>query len=279
MRIEPFTATCLELGDTPCLLCEPLPGAQLSAKGLRIRAQLTAAKVPLPALGSIVGTLVLLHGHTGRKEDHLPVAERFCAVGFRCLLLDLPGHGEHPQPFASFGKSERVIPGVALRVAAEHFGFKMGWCGLFGISQGGAIVLQTAAAEPGQWNAVAELAGFADLGEVVDNKTGSFLGPMAPLLSQPMHWLCRWRAGYDPSEIRPIDACAQLGTMPVLIGHGDGDEFVPMLHAQRLFDAVRSVDKQRLLIAGAGHHDVLVTAAPVYAALAEFFLKHVGAVR
>lgn len=37
--------------------------------------------------------VLLLHGVTGYKEDMLPLADRYEAIGYRVVALDLPGHG------------------------------------------------------------------------------------------------------------------------------------------------------------------------------------------
>src|SRR5207302_9521229 len=126
-------------------------------KGNKLRSQLQAQGLSVPDWGEVKATLILLHGHSGRKEDHLPVAERLCAVGFRCILIDLPGHGDHPAPFATFGFREAALPGEVLREAARRFAFKPEPAGLFGISQGGAIALQSAARPDEEWFAVAEI--------------------------------------------------------------------------------------------------------------------------
>ncbi|HSI62546.1 MAG TPA: hypothetical protein VLE43_05485, partial [Candidatus Saccharimonadia bacterium] len=110
VRVEHFKVRSSSGFETPCLLCEPLPSPGPAAvKGSKVRSELQALGVTLNPWGTIKATLVLLHGHKGRKEDYLPVAERLCAVGFRCILVDLPGHGDHPAPYATFGHGEVAL--------------------------------------------------------------------------------------------------------------------------------------------------------------------------
>lgn len=266
MRIEAFT-----VGEAPCLMCEPVVQPGAAAKGNKLRTQLQAGGSTIAPWGTIRGTLVLLHGHNGSKEDHLPVAERFCAAGFRCLLVDLPGHGQHPATFASFGVHEATLPREVLQAAAKRFQFSPVPAGLFGISQGGAIVLQAAARGDESWFAVAELSSFASLDRVIDHQASEYFGFLAPLAKATVTRLVQQRAGYVPAQVRPIDAAARL-SIPVLIGHGDADAFVTPEQAQELFQAVPSTRKQFLGIPGAGHGNVLVTDAPVYATVSQFFL-------
>ena len=95
MRIEAFAAPQIGTAPAPCLMCEALPNPGVATKGNLLRSQLTQKGLAVPAWGEIKGTIVMLHGHKGRKEDFLPMAERFCAAGFRCLMVDLPGQGEN----------------------------------------------------------------------------------------------------------------------------------------------------------------------------------------
>lgn len=274
LQIRTFTlAGDDSVKDTPCLLCEPITAPGIATKGNTLRAQLTADGLSLRPWGEVIGTLVLLHGHNGCKEDHLPVAERLCAAGFRCILIDLPGHGANPRQFASFGFREAHLPSVALDQAAQQFHFVPQPVGLFGISQGGAIVLQAAAADPQRWKAVAELSSFAELDAVIANQAHSWFGPLQMPARAIVSRLVQWRAGYEPVSIRPIDTITKLNSMPVLIGHGDADTFVTPDHANRLFEAASSPAKQFLSITAADHHNVLITAQPVYATLAKFFLS------
>lgn len=47
-----------------------------------------------PAAGAVV-----LHGYGGSKEAMLGLALNLAETGFACIVPDLPGHGEHPEPF------------------------------------------------------------------------------------------------------------------------------------------------------------------------------------
>lgn len=266
MRIANFVA-----GTAPCLMCEPVPKPGAAAKGNKLRSELAADGLAPPPWGAIVATVVLLHGHNGCKEDHLPVAERFCAVGFRCLLVDLPGHGQHPAPYSCFGVSEAALPWQVLQSAARKFQFDTKPAALFGISQGGAIALQAAARPDENWFAVAEISGFAALDQVVHAQAQRWFHVLARPAEAVVTRLVKLRAGYDPAQIRPIDAAAQLA-MPVLIGHGDADTFIPPDQGRQLFQALPEGKKQYLNIPGAKHGTVLITQAPVYATVSRFLV-------
>jgi pimeloyl-ACP methyl ester carboxylesterase len=273
LTIHTFSVRTTDGYETPCLLCEPskLPGA--AHKGNKLRQELQANGLTPPLWGDMRATLVLLHGHNGRKENFLPVAERLCAAGFRCILVDLPAHGEHPARFSTFGVVEAKLPNEVLQEAARRFSFDPQPSGLFGISQGGAIALQAAARQNETWFAVAELSGFATLDEVIELQARQWFGPFQKPAHAVVSWLVAQRAGFDPKGVRPIDAAMQLRDRPVLIGHGERDSFIEYAHAHRLFAAVPGANKEFLPVPDAGHPDVLITSTPVYATVSAFFLK------
>ncbi|MEE9352262.1 MAG: alpha/beta hydrolase [Thiotrichaceae bacterium] len=113
--------------------------------------------------------LVLLHGRNGRKEDLLPVAERFAAAGFRCVLPDLPAHGDHLQSPIQYatGASEK---GFANRVLLDARGFLSNRnngkdiddnnAGIWRMSLGGAYAIEAAASKPENWQAIIIVASF-----------------------------------------------------------------------------------------------------------------------
>mgnify|MGYP000222745918 CR=1 FL=1 len=110
----------------------------------------------------------MLHGHKGRKEDHLPICERFCAAGFRCLLIDIPGHGQSPHPYATFGYRESEMISAIWKEYQDNHGLSNSPLFLFGYSQGGAISLLTAAKYPEKIRAIArisEVVGLLEPGE------------------------------------------------------------------------------------------------------------------
>ncbi|WP_193211675.1 alpha/beta hydrolase family protein [Luteolibacter marinus] len=272
LKIDPFTA-----GDgTPCLMvtASPHPGA---AKKSRIaRAELERRQAVVPSWGSQLGTIVLLYGHNGRKEDHLPICERFCAAGFRCLLMDLPGQGDHPAGTGSFGLHEAAQVEAVFDETAKRFQFAPAPACLFGVSQGGAIALQTAARSPGKWQAVASVSTFSSLDRPL-------LRSAEEIFPEDFHFCCslaafcvscgtNLRAGFWPGDVRPVEAATQL-RMPVFIAHGDKDPYIGIDQGRAIFDAVPAKRKQFRVVEGADHNRVLSMGShQLYADLCEFFL-------
>ncbi len=263
---------------TPCLMVLPAASPGEAYRSHQLRASLTKRGVPLPAWGEIRGTVILLHGHTGRKEDHLPICERFCAAGFRCILVDLPGHGDNPSTITTFGKNETQLIEDIFEDAQVTFGFPDQPALLFGVSQGGAIALQTAARHPERWTAVASAATFSSLDRPIRHSAETFharLRPLAPVNTFAVECGAWCRSGMWPTKIRPSHAARQL-TMPVMIIHGEEDRFIPIDQGRQIFNAIPSHRKIFRPVKNAGHGRVLAEDADnLYPEICEFFLKSI----
>ncbi|MBK8091507.1 MAG: alpha/beta fold hydrolase [Verrucomicrobiaceae bacterium] len=168
---------------TPCLF--GAPSERVGRRGEVLRGQLQSRGHALRPAGQCVGTVVLIHGRRGRKEDLLPLAERFCAVGLRCVMPDLPAHGDHPGLIATYGIREAEIPALALRDAEKKFRFHEANAFLWGISMGGAVCVRSAASSPSAWKAVVLVSTFDSLGKTLENqaqeRVGSSLGKSGSL--------------------------------------------------------------------------------------------------
>lgn len=271
VKLTSFTSS----NGTPALLCEP-GGKPQGKKAMDVRAVLQDRGAALAAWGEVRGTILLLHGHKGCKEDHLPIAERFCAAGFRCLCVDLPGHGQHPAPYATFGHTEMaLLAGVwqdflASRPEATQPLF------LFGVSQGGAIALQTAARPEWPVRAVASVCSFTTLDQPIDASADHLpvlIRDLKPLTTRACAMGIYCRSGFFPRQISPLAAASRIDC-PVFLCHGKEDRFVPASAAERLFDAVPHERKTLRLIPHAAHHNVLATGSTeLYADICEFFLR------
>ncbi len=272
MTIEPYIGP----SATPCLLLNPSATPGEAKKGRLIRDLLTQRGVQLSPWGEVRGTLVLLHGYRGRKEDYFPIAERFCAVGFRCIVMDLPGHGENPAAEATFGKNEVRLVESILDDAAARFHFPPTHCGLFGLSQGGAIALQTAARPGKRWSAITSVSAFASLDQPVRytaNAISPALSRITPFTTAACACGVRCRVGFFPSEIQPVTAAASI-RIPAFIVHGDQDTFIPISAGESIFRAIPGSNKSFRTIKGAGHHNVLSTGShELYADISAFFLE------
>lgn len=270
--VKPFVCD----DGTPCLLCEPAPLGRLSARGQRVREQLQQKKITLPPSGAMIGNIVLIHGRRGRKEDYLLIAERFCAVGFRCILLDLPAHGDHPARIACYGVKEAGLPAMVLREAALKFGFEPQSAGIMGISMGGAVGVRAASEKGAGWRAAVLVSTFDSLENVVRHQATELAGSWCGSLWESMtRWMYEWRTGVSLRAVNSAALASKL-TCPVLIAHGTADHVIPLRLGRHLFEKLPSATEKRWIeIPGADHHNVLITDFPIYAEMAEWMLHSV----
>ena len=166
-------------GRVPCLLVAPDRNASPSKRGTILREQLAGMGGKLLPFGQTRGILVLLHGRNGRKEDLLPVAERFASVGFNCVIPDLPAHGESSIKNVrfAFDQFERNIASNVLEDSRRFFHDLDAPAGIWGLSMGGAFAIRAVSDSPQQWRAIAVVSSFDTLKGVIEDKLSAF--PMA----------------------------------------------------------------------------------------------------
>lgn len=262
-------------GRVPCLLVLPDASDGMSPRVEKVRRQLEERGASLPPFGETFGNLVLMPGRNGNKEDLLPVAERFCAAGFRCILPDLPSHGESPEKICTFGASDfdATVPAGVLGEAARRFHFPRQPAGLWGMSMGGAYLARAASLPGAEWQALVVVCSFDSLDAVLNRKLASVTGPAAPVFDLAIRRACVLRGGVDPAAVQPAEWAAAVSA-PLLMAHGTDDELIPESFGRRLFDAYGSPEKRWVTVEGGTHDRVLVTDLPLYATMAEWFLKH-----
>lgn len=269
------TARCSN-GKVPCLFTAPDGLAGPKARGKALRRQLENMNIPLSTYGETQGILVLLHGRRGRKEDLLPIAERFAAAGFKCVIPDLPAHGDSLIDKANFAMVpiERGIAENVLKDARAYFGENQAPAGIWGISMGGAFALRAASNSPHIWKAVVIVASFDSLEGVVLDKLAFLPQPLPALLGTSLEWMLRVRGGFELKKVQPKDWANNV-TSPVLVVHGDRDQVIKLKRGKRLFDSLHSKEKAWLVVRGANHRNVLVIPTPLNARMGEWFIAHV----
>lgn len=104
---------------------------------------------------STVPTVIFLHGFLGSSADWQPLARRLQAA-WRCVLVDLPGHGrahfpEHPELYSCAGATQAVL---ATADRPAH---------LVGYSLGGRLALQLALQHPERWRSLTLISASAGL--------------------------------------------------------------------------------------------------------------------
>ena len=259
-------------GKVSCVLVEPDAIAGPGRRGKVLREQLVERGVAIRPYGEVQGTIVMLHGRNGRKESLLAVAERFVAAGFRCLIMDLPAHGQSKAGRLSFGSSEfeRQLPAQVLFEMREVFGLPKQPVFLWGMSMGGSFALSTARND-NSWAGIIVVSSFARLDELLANYIQPQHRHFAGVLLKALDITRGFQGKPIVSAINP-ERWATKVSVPTLVVHGDRDYYVPMEHGQRIFNALPGDDKQWLVVPGGGHRGVLSTPMQLYAAMSEWML-------
>ncbi|MDO8988855.1 MAG: alpha/beta fold hydrolase [Sideroxyarcus sp.] len=264
-------------GDkVPCLFVAPDRNAGPQERGRALRKQLAKANSALRPYGETQGILVLLHGRSGRKEDLLPIAERFVAAGFKCVIPDLPAHGDNKLDNALFATApfERDLAARVLADARAYFNERDSPAGVWGISMGGAFAIKAVSQSTDTWKAAVIVSSFDSLEGVVEDKLAFLPGSLSALLRISLGIMTDVRGDLILKEVHP-DVWAKRVTTPVLVAHGDRDQVISLKRGRRLFDSLPGKNKSWLLVSGATHRNVLTTSAPLYSGMSKWFIAHV----
>ena len=260
-------------GSAPCLFVSPDQHAGIASRGTLLRQQLSKAGIATQPYGQTHGILVLLHGRNGRKEDLLPVAERFAAAGFNCVIPDLPAHGESPLQTVHFGADdvERHLPQRVLADARLFFHDNISPAGLWGLSMGGAFATSAATNNPDLWKTVVIVSSYDSLHGVIADRLNSLFGVFAPYLDKLFCWMAAIH-GLNIAQSTPELWAAHI-QQPVFIAHGDHDDLISITRGQHLFWSFLATQKTWVTVTGANHNNILVTEMPLYALMSQWLIE------
>jgi fermentation-respiration switch protein FrsA (DUF1100 family) len=170
----------------------------------------------------------------------MDVAHALRREGYTVLAPDSRGHGLSEGGVATYGLRERddLRRWAKWLKLTQHPGAIFG----FGVSMGGAQILQTLAPDS-LFCAAAVESSFSDLRRMTYTRVGPALGE-GPWLGETVFrpgveagmLYSRVRYGVDLDGVRPVDVLRRSST-PVLLIHPSADTSVPFDHAQRLCHA------------------------------------------
>lgn len=186
---------------------------------------------PAGADGERAAAVAYGHGNASDRRQWLATARAVHDAGLAQLLFDFSGRGESDGEVITLGARESGDLRSALDFLAARPEVDAARLGLVGKSMGGAAAILAAADDPRVRALVIDSA-FSDLTGIVDHALAEYHAPRAlvrPLLLR----LAGWRAAYDPSALRPLDAMRRVRA-PVLLLHGEVDTIVPIFQAEAL---------------------------------------------
>ena len=217
----------------------------VSADGLKLHAYFYPAEQPSQKL------VIMAHGYSTNGLSGAGFARFYHAQGWNVLLPDNRGHGRSEGSYIGFGWPDRLdylqwIQQMLARLGPD--------CQilLHGVSMGGATVLMVSGETlPVQVRAIVSDSAYTSAADILAYQMRRLFKLPAFLLIQVTSLICRLRAGYWFEE---ASALKQVGRAqrPVLFIHGEGDTFVPVAMAPRLFAACTS-EKSLWTVPDAGH--------------------------
>ncbi len=257
-------------------IAEPMPVEEMG-EAIRTRRMLARLeKKGITRLPQPRGTVLLIHGRGGLKENMLTIAQRFVAADFRCVVYDQRAHGESEGKFSTYGFREvedalQVINATKARL--EERNQKIGPLFCFGLSMGAAVATQISGRDGQPFQSFVITAPFADLKDVVHHtmrRTTKFDLPRWTI--HPILVAAGLRGNFSPKNISP-ESSASLCRVPMMVVHGSKDKVIPVAHGKRIFENAQHPESRWREVPEGYHGDVLAEGGDdLYQEMIEFFL-------
>ena len=217
---------------------------------------------------------LMFHGYQGNCERDLCGGVQRCfALGRNALLIDQRASGKSDGSVISFGINERKDCLAWIDFAIQKFGEDVKLI-LTGISMGGATVLM-AAGEPLPKNVVCVLGDcpYSSAKEIIQKIIGEMRLPVK--LCYPFVWLgARIFGRFNLEETSPLEAMKTC-SVPVILIHGEKDDFVPCEMSKAVYEACKTT-KKLVLVPNAGHGLAYPIDKPSYLKALKDFDKEYG---
>lgn len=213
-----------ELGDLPCEYIHAR-----SYDGLRLCGRFYMGNEDMPLC-------ICFHGYRGSAlRDHAGVATYLLEKGYSVLIIDERAHWRSQGHTICYGIKERYdvlswLEFAKRRFGAEHPVF------LFGISMGASTVLMASGQElPDSVKGIIADCPYSSPKDII--KHVCVMIKMNPTLSWPAIWLSGIIYGHVNVKAATAADEVKKATKPILIAHGEGDNFVPMSMSKEIYEA------------------------------------------
>jgi pimeloyl-ACP methyl ester carboxylesterase len=210
--------------------------------------------IPLDGNAANPPTVILAHGWSNNAAQMLPVACALHQAGFGILLYDARGHGASGDdgPITILKIAEDLI--AAVDYLAGRPDVDMTRLGAVGHSLGGGSVILAASIKP-RIRAVVSTSAFADPVALTWGFMRALHIPRWPFLWLVCRFIERW-LGATMADAAPRNRIGQV-TAPLLLIHGESDQFIPYSNMEILYERAHREQAQRWLIPGRGHSDII----------------------
>lgn len=206
------------------------------------------AKQRAPRTGPPRGTVLLLHGYLQNKNYVTPWAVRLAQAGFRCLVVDLRGHGQSTGAHISFGAFESRDLSQVLDDLGRR-GWDVSHVGILGVSYGASVALLTAGRDPRVASVVA-FEPFSSAEKAVPELMRTAFASEARGISDRQFAAAHVKearyAGFRWADA-DIPAALKRTRAPVLFIHGERDNWISPEHSRALLRVAPPGSELRLV--------------------------------
>lgn len=200
--------------------------------GVRLGARLYTAATEAP-------TVLYFHGNGEVVGDHDEIAPLYAEIGLNLFVVDFRGYGRSTgrPAFATLVRDAGPLCEAFHRILDElgHAPERL----VMGRSLGAQPALEVAARNAHRF-----------LGLIVESGAGNLRRMVARLGLDESHGEGRALVEAHEAKVRSI-------ALPALLIHGERDELVPLAYAAELYGLLEGVERQLVVIPGAGHNDLL----------------------
>lgn len=216
-------------------------------------------------------TVIVAHGYMGFGEQMGEYAELFYNMGYDVLIPDDRAHGESEGEYIGFGWLDRldyvkwINEIIQLKGESENII-------LFGVSMGASTVMMTSGENlPSQVKLVIADCGYTSVQDELSYQLKEMFNlpsfPLIPLTSA----YTKIRAGYSFKEASAVEQLKK-NELPLLLIHGDKDDFVPTKFVYPLYEATKG-PKELVIFEGANHGMSIIVDKELYTTSIEAFIS------
>ena len=195
--------------------------------------------------------MLLVHGfHGSGNTDFSCVLPYYHALGFDLLVIDQRSHLNSEGKYLTMGVLERYDARSWCLYLQERFGDDHPVI-MDGISMGGSTVLMAGGLDlPPNVRGIIADCPFTSPRDIFVSVMEKMKIPSWLLWGANQY--CRIFVGFSVDAASTVESLKSC-TLPLLIAHGEADDFVPCWMGVKSFEAAASTDKQLITVPGAGH--------------------------
>ncbi len=220
---------------------------------------------------------VIAHGHGYDRAGSAKYVSMFLESGWDAIIYDHRACGDSGGSGTTMGYYESRDLGAIIEAVRTRVGAKTP-IGAMGESMGAATVLLYASREPGSIAFAIADCSFSDLStQLAYRLKADYHLPVFPFMTVA-NFLTKLRLGYSWHDVSPrksLEAAGGLPGLPLLIIHGEDDDYVPPAMAKELA-AVKREPVELYMVPGARHAKSWETDREGYARKVKDFIGRIA---